>query len=158
VALSTLLLLLKSVWPFLEEVLLKDKTFKAFVSDNKTATFLSTILLIVFIIYLYTVGMLSEKTEEIQKMKDTGIYTSPSLEDANKRIKELEDQLKEKKPPIPEPTPTTADVPPPTTPTPTEHHTQPNPVASKGKKGKSLGDNLRDFTLSRLKSLDDNGN
>ena len=168
-ALSTLLLLLKSLFPFLEEMLLRDKTLKAFVYDNKTATFLSTILVIVFIIFLYVVSELGAATAEIQKMKDSGSYTTPSLEDANKRIKELEDQLKEKKPPVPEPTPATAEAtsatpPPPVIPmaatpaTPAEHHSQPTPAASKGKKGKTLGENLRDFATSRLKSLDDNGN
>lgn len=138
-ALSTLLLLLKSLFPFLKEILLRDKTLKAFVGDNKTATFLLSILVLVFILFLAVVDVLSVKNKELEKMKESGAFTTPHLEDANKRIKELEDQLKLCRPVQP-------DV------SQGNHHPTTN-VASEGKKGKSL----KDYASSRLKSLDDNG-
>lgn len=139
-ALSTLLLLLKSLFPFLKEILLRDKTLKAFVGDNKTATFLLSILVLVFILFLAVVDILSDKINELEKVKESGVFTTPQLEDANKRIKELEDQLKLCRPVQP--------------PDASQGNNRPTThVASEGKKGKSL----KDYASSRLKSLDDNG-
>ncbi|MNP96506.1 hypothetical protein D3C85_90910 [compost metagenome] len=139
-ALSTLLLLLKSLFPFLKEILLRDKTLKAFVGDNKTATFLLSILVLVFILFLAVVDVLSDKNKELEKMKESGVFTTPHLEDANKRIKELEDQLKLCRPVQPDRAGQG------------NHHPSTN-APSEGKKGKSL----KDYASSRLKSLDDNG-
>lgn len=104
------------------------------------------ILVVVFIIFLFVVDILGDRTAEIQKMKDSGTYSTPQLEDANKHIKELENKLKLCLPVTSDPVSTAS-----------ERHLPSTPVASKGKKVKSDGENLKDIASARLKSINDNG-
>lgn len=105
----TLILILKSVLPFLKEMLLKDKTLKAILFGNLLATALVVSLIFVFIMILYVSNAASRHIETIAILKAENERITARLiirNDENlglsKQVGELEEKLKQFTPVLPE--------------------------------------------------------
>lgn len=141
--LTTVLLVLKSLFPFMREVVLRDKGAKEFLLSNKTATGLAACLLVMFVLFYY-VKVVADLTHE-RHVALLGRFTEQEqlVKDQNLLIETLQDRLKNR--PEPAPTPKQPD---PTTP-PIER-----PQAYTPPKSKHPKQSLKDYAIGRLKAID----
>lgn len=142
--LYTILLVLKSLFPFLREVVFRDKGVKEFLLSNKTATGLAACLLMMFFLFYY-VKVVAEITHA-KNVELQGQVTElqGTVEEQRLWIGTLEQRLKDKKPRVqsgPSPTP----VPPPL-----ERQPATTPPKSKHPPKQSL----KDYAIGRLKAID----
>lgn len=145
--LYTILLVLKSLFPFLREVVFRDKGVKEFLLSNKTATGLAACLLVMFLLFYY-VKVVAEMTHA-KNVELQGQVTElqGTIDEQKLWIGTLEGRLKDKKPrtqPTPPPTPAP--------PTPTIPERQPATAPPKSKHPPKQS--LKDYAIGRLKAID----
>lgn len=137
--LYTILLILKSLFPFLKEIVLKDKGVRELLLSNKAATGLAACLLVMFVLFYYvkvvadlTHAKNTKLTTEIVELKKTN-------SDQTLLISVLEGRLKAR----------------PATPAPTTPHPSPpeRPTAAQPPKQKGKP-SLRDYAIGKLKAID----
>lgn len=142
--LYTLLLVLKSLFPFLREIIFKDKGVREFLLGNKPATGLAACLLVMFLLFYY-----AKLVAEFTHVRNTALTAEnatlvKSNADQLVLIGVLEDRLSKKATfkvavPVQQPTPT------PTTPP------KPDAVTHKPREPKP---SMRTYVIGRFKSID----
>lgn len=135
--LYTILLVLKSLFPFLKEIVLRDKGVKELLLSNKAATGLAVCLLVMFILFYYVKVVADLTHARNTKLTTEMVEINKTVSDQQLLITVLQDRLKAR-PSIP----TT-----PSPPTP-DHPTAAPPPKQKGKPS------LRDYAIRKLNAID----
>lgn len=137
--LYTILLVLKSLFPFLREIVLKDKGVKELLLSNKAATGLAACLLMMFFLFYY-VKVVADLTHarNIKLTEDAAVLEKTNA-DQQLLITTLEGRLKGRPASS---APSTPDPPPP------DHPTAMPPPKQKGKQS------LKDYAIGKLKTID----
>lgn len=89
---STLVLILKSLYPFLREILLKDKGLQDLLLGNKLATILSACLLFVFIVCLYMNEVANNAFAQVKSLTQANASLIETNAEKSTRITDLEDK------------------------------------------------------------------
>lgn len=132
--LYTILLVLKSLFPFLKEIVLRDKGVKELLLSNKAATGLAACLLVMFILFYYVKVVADLTHARNTKLTTEMVEIKKANDDQKLLITVLEGRLKAR------PTvPTTPSPPPPD-----------RPTAGQPPKKQSL----KDYAIGRLKATD----
>jgi hypothetical protein len=138
--LYTILLILKSLFPFLKEIVLKDKGVKELLRSNKAATGLAVCLLVMFVLFYYVKVVADLTHARNTKLTTEMVELKKTNGDQKLLISELEGRLKKVRPAIPAPTTPH--------PSPPERPTAAQPPKQKGKPS------LRDYAIGKLKAID----
>ena len=88
----TWLLILKSLFPFLQELILKDKTFRELFTRNKLATFLLACLVLVFFLFLKVSDIADKAVSDNALAKQQSGYDSTLIADLKQRIVKLDEE------------------------------------------------------------------
>lgn len=132
--LYTILLVLKSLFPFLKEIVLRDKGVKELLLSNKAATGLAACLLVMFILFYYVKVVADLTHARNTKLTTEMVEIKKANDDQKLLISVLEGRLKAR------PTvPTTPSPPPPD-----------RPTAGQPPKKQSL----KEYAIGRLKATD----
>lgn len=135
-ALYTILLILKSLFPFLREVVFRDKGLRELLLSNKAATGLACCLLVMFFLFYY-VKVVAELTHARNLVLITeATALRKEIDDKQLLIDKLSTPLKNR------PVPTTT------------HPAPKDPPATTVSKPKPKKPSLRDYAMGRLKSID----
>lgn len=134
--LYTILLVLKSLFPFLREIVLRDKGVKELLLSNKAATGLAACLVVMFVLFYY-VKVVADLTHARNiKLTEDAAVLQKTYDDQKLLIVVLEGRLKAK-PVAPTPNPSPPDRP-----------TAMQPPKQKGKP------TLKDYAIGKLKAID----
>lgn len=82
---TTLLLILKSLFPLAREVILRDKDLRAFLLDNKLASVLFGCLIFLFVLFMYISGVADSALKEIDRLKLTSQHQVSTIDDLRER-------------------------------------------------------------------------
>lgn len=135
--LYTILLVLKSLFPFLREIVLRDKGVKELLLSNKAATGLAACLVVMFVLFYY-VKVVADLTHARNiKLTEDAAVLQKTYDDQKLLIVVLEGRLKAK--PVAPPTPN---------PSPPDRPTAMQPPKQKGKP------TLKDYAIGKLKAID----
>jgi len=101
---STVLLVLKSLLPFLKEILLKDRLLRELLLENKVATILAGCVFFLFILVAHVSEIATESARANDGLKLTNSHLLESNQDLKDRVAKLEEELRELRlgPPSPE--------------------------------------------------------
>jgi len=164
---STLMLIVKSLWPFLKEILLKDKGFRDLIAENVVATFLSGCLLALFALFVYTANLADKNFDEVNRLTQDAGHTAKIVEDQKHTIEVQAEELKKFRERYP--TPLAVEPQPvvkPTAPEPTSHTPEPIPVkpdrpptrpTRPSIKPKDPQGSLKSYVEQRLNKLEQDG-
>jgi hypothetical protein len=137
--LYTILLVLKSLFPFLREIVLRDKGVKELLLSNKAATGLAACLVVMFILFYY-VKVVADLTHARNiKLTEAAVVLQKTNDDQKLLISVLEGRLKAR--------PTAPSTPTPSPPPP-DRPTANVPPKQKGKPS------LKDYAIGKLKAID----
>lgn len=137
-ALYTILLILKSLFPFLREVVFRDKGLRELLLSNKAATGLACCLLVMFLLFYY-VKVVAELTHNRNLMLTAEVTAlKKEIDDKKLLIDELSVPLKNR----------------PLNTRPTANHTPRDPPPVVTPKPKPKKSSLRDYAMGRLKTID----
>ncbi|MNQ06255.1 hypothetical protein D3C85_190050 [compost metagenome] len=137
--LYTILLVLKSLFPFLKEIVLRDKGVRELLLSNKAATGLAACLLVMFVLFYYVKVVADLTHVRNTKLTTELVELKKTNSDQLELIGVLEGRLKAR--PM-KPAPTTPN------PSPPERPTAAQPPKQKGKPS------LRDYAIGKLKAID----
>lgn len=87
---TTLLLILKSLFPLAREIILKDKDLRAFLLDNKLASILSGCLIFLFVLFLYISEVADTALKELDRLKFVYEHQVRTVEELKERNAALE--------------------------------------------------------------------
>lgn len=136
--LYTILLVLKSLFPFLREIVLRDKGVKELLLSNKAATGLAACLVVMFVLFYY-VKVVADLTHGRNiKLTEDAVVLQKTNDDQKLLIGVLEGRLKAR--------PAN-----PTTPTPFPQPDRPTANVPPKQKGKP---SLKDYAIGKLKAID----
>lgn len=93
---STILLILRSLLPFLKEVVFKDKVLKDILLENKLATALTGCVLFMFLLLMYSTDVADNAVGEASSLKQTNGFLTTQVTDLQQRVKDLEDERRGK--------------------------------------------------------------
>jgi hypothetical protein len=136
--LYTILLVLKSLFPFLREIVLRDKGVKELLLSNKAATGLAACLVVMFILFYYVKVVADLTHARNVKLTEEAVVLQKTNDDQKLLIDVLQSRLKARPPAKPTP------APPPQPDRPTANL----PPKQKGKPS------LRDYAIGKLKAID----
>lgn len=146
---TTLLLILKSLFPLAREIILKDKDLRAFLLDNKLASILSGCLIFLFVLFLYISEVADSALKDLDRLKFVYEHQSRTVEELKERNAALEkdkqsllDALNNREPPQ----------------SPTNHH-QPSDAKPPRRTRSKLPDDvsIKFYIEQRLRSLEQDG-
>jgi len=69
VTVATIILLARTVWPFIKEIILRDMYLKEILVANKTATMLALCLVIVLAMTYYIAGVAADREAQLENLK-----------------------------------------------------------------------------------------
>ena len=152
---STLILIVKSLWPFLKEILLKDKGLRDLIAENVVATFLCGCLLFLFMLFVYTANLADKNFDLANGLKRDLEHRDESIASLTARLEAADSELKKlregpKAPPTPavSSSPAEQKTPEPHVPKPDRPPTSP---ARPSSKPKDPSGSLKSYVESRLK-------
>lgn len=162
---STLLLIAKSLWPFLKEIVLKDKGLRDLLVENKVASYLSGCLLFLFLLFLFTTSLADKNYDDAKRLAQDKSFNLETIKKNEERIANLEAEIKELRssPKPPETTPpvdkpATTDEPAVTAqPTPSRPKKS-TPKAARTSDKQKVESNLKSYVESRYQKLGQDGN
>lgn len=127
---STVFLILKSLLPFLKEILLKDRLLRELLAENKIASILAGCVLFLFLLVAHATSTADNANRENDRLKMSNEHLVLSNKELKERVDKLEEEVRELR-----------DRPPPPTQGPSEHHQStptPNPKPKRKVKVQSL--------------------
>jgi len=146
---TTLLLILKSLFPLAREIILKDKDLRAFLLDNKLASILSGCLIFLFVLFLYISEVADSALKDLDRLKFVYEHQSRTVEELKERNAALEkdkqsllEALNNREPPQ----------------SPTNHHQPPDAKPPRRTRSKLPDDvSIKFYIEQRLRSLEQDG-
>lgn len=149
---STLLLILKSLFPFAKELILKDKDLSTFLLTNKLASIMLGCLIFLFVIFVYVSEVADGALKEVEKQKFTSGYQAANIIDLKAQLEHLSDdklmlmdQLKK------------CGVPPATSLEAPSTHVPTARIKAGKTKDKQVNEGLKSYIDARLRALEQNG-
>lgn len=91
---STVLLILKSLLPFLKEILLKDRLLRELLLENKVATILAGCVFFLFILVAHVSDIATASAQDNATLKTTNSHLLESNKDLKDRVARLEEELR----------------------------------------------------------------
>lgn len=160
---TTLMLIVKSLLPFLKEILLKDKGLRDLLAENLVATFLSGCLVFLFLLFMYTANLADKNYDEVRSLKQTLAHRDETIADLRKQLDPPAGNGTPPPPTVDEPTEKPADAQVTAPPTSTEsrpQQSQPPPTNQpvKTEKKPRATQSLKSYAESRLKKFEQDGN
>lgn len=101
---STVLLILKSLLPFLKEILLKDRLLRELLTENKLASILAGCVLFLFLLVVHATDTASATDRENDKLKMANEHLLGTNKELKERVDRLEDEMRKMRERPPEPT------------------------------------------------------
>jgi len=138
--LYTILLVLKSLIPFLREIVLRDKGVKELLLSNKAASGLAVCLLVMFILFYYVKVVADLTHVRNTKLTEDAVVLQKTNSDQLLLISTLEGRLKVR----------------PVSTAPTTPHPSPpdRPTAAQPPKQKGTKQSLKNYAIGKLKATD----
>ena len=120
---STVFLILKSLLPFLKEILLKDRLLRELLAENKIASILAGCVLFLFLLVAHATSTADNANRENDRLKMSNEHLLESNKDLKARVEKLEAEVQKMRDRPPEPNEG-----------PSEHHIPTNTPTPKPKK------------------------
>lgn len=95
---STVILILKSLLPFMKEILFKDRLLRELFLENKIATILAGCVLFLFVLVAHVSEVASAAAHENARLAQANEYLTSTNTELRDRISKLEDRLDAKGP------------------------------------------------------------
>lgn len=148
---STLFLILKSLFPFIREIILKDKVVKDIFLENKLATMLFGCVTFLFLLFLYVNGAADSAQNDLRDKTQENQQLAQQVTELKSKVDGLEEERTNRGQQHPHPIP-----PGPAPADPAEHHLPDRNVstpAPRGKQKRTEG-SLKFYIESRFKTFD----
>lgn len=120
---STVFLILKSLLPFLKEILLKDRLLRELLAENKIASILAGCVLFLFLLVAHATSTADNANRENDRLKMSNEHLLESNKELKVRVEKLEAEVQKLR-----------DRPPEDAEGPSEHHIPTNTPTHKPKK------------------------